>query len=73
MLQKKVSSKVTRHTITQMAIEDGEEAKFMVLFTLILSYMAMSWPDFPSTKWNPCVTLLLDSLLRPLQVSVDDE
>uniref|UniRef100_A0A0A9F591 p2C44 n=1 Tax=Arundo donax TaxID=35708 RepID=A0A0A9F591_ARUDO len=33
----------------------------------------MSWPDLPSTRWNPCVTLLLDSLLLPLPVSVDDE
>ena len=33
----------------------------------------MSWPDLPSTRWNPCVTLLVDNLLLPLPVSVDDE
>ena len=37
----KVSSQVTGHTITQMAVENGEEAKLMVLIALVLCYMVV--------------------------------
>lgn len=37
----KVSSQVTGHTITQMAVEYGEEAKLMILITLVLCYMVV--------------------------------